>query len=83
MGHVALKFDVTKAYNIIGLIFPGKGWRAMGFESKWVDLTMNCIKAVLYLALMNGEQFGYFLPGRGVHPGAPLFSQLSYYMRKG
>lgn len=51
MGHVALKFDVTKAYNIIGLIFPGKGWRAMGFESKWVDLTMNCIKAVLYFWL--------------------------------
>lgn len=44
---------MTKAYNIIGSIFLGKGWRAMGFESKWVDLTMNCIKTVLYLALMK------------------------------
>lgn len=28
---------------------------------------------------MNRRQFGYFLPGRGIRPAAPLFPHLSYW----
>lgn len=45
----------------------------MGFDSKLIDLVMNCIELVTYSILVNGRiPQNYFKPSRGIRQGDPL-----------
>ena len=54
-GFMALKLDISKAYDKVEWIFLEKVLLKMGFHNSWVALIMECITTVSYSILVNGE----------------------------
>ena len=46
--------------------------RKMGFNERWINLTMTCVKIVTYSILVNREPRGLIHPSRGIRQGDPL-----------
>ena len=55
VGHMALKLDMSKAYDKLEWIFLQWIMEKMGFHPTWVGWIMECIKSVSYSILVNGE----------------------------
>lgn len=70
-GYVAMKLDMSKAYDRVKWCFLKHIMLNMGFSSVWVTLTMKCISTVSFCILINGEPQGFFLPERGLFRGIP------------
>ncbi|KAI3465941.1 hypothetical protein Pfo_022604 [Paulownia fortunei] len=71
-GHVALKLDMSKSYDKVEWEFLKIVLLRLGFHNSIVDLIMMCVSIVSYSLILNGEQFGYFRPQRGIHQGDSL-----------
>ena len=54
-GFMVLKLDMSKAYDWVKWFFLEELMRKMGFNEKWINLIMLCIKTVTYSILINGE----------------------------
>ena len=76
VGHVALKLDVSNAYDRLELGFLKKIMENMGFHPTWIGWIMECIQLVTYSILVNGEPEGHIIPSRGIRQGDPLFPYL-------
>lgn len=71
-GHMAMKLDMSKAYDRVEWGFLEAVMRQLGFNNKWIDLVMNCVKTVSYSVLINGCPSPVFTPERGLRQGDPL-----------
>lgn len=71
-GWVALKLDMSKAYDRVEGCFLEKLMLKIGFHSVWVDLIMDCVKTAQFSILFNGVPTGTIIPQRGFHQGDPL-----------
>ncbi|CAJ2638124.1 unnamed protein product [Trifolium pratense] len=71
-GTMALKLDMSKAYDRIEWTFVKATLNSMGFPCKLVDLIMKCICTVSYQILINGQPSKLFTPERGLRQGDPL-----------
>ena len=71
-GAMAMKLDMSKAYDWVEWSFLETIMRKMGFHPKWVSLFMNCISTVSYSILVNGEPHGFLKPSRGIRQGDPI-----------
>jgi len=43
VGHLALKLDISKAYDRLEWVFLKKVMERMGFHSRWVGWIMECV----------------------------------------
>lgn len=71
-GDVALKIDISKAYDRIDWRFLDNILRQMGFCEVWRRWMHMCVRTVSYNFLVNDVLVGPILPGCGLRQGDSL-----------
>jgi hypothetical protein len=65
-GYMAIKLDISKAYDRVEWLFLEEVMRQMGFGERWISLIMMCVTTVQYSILVNGSPCGLINPTRGI-----------------
>ena len=71
-GQMAIKLDISKAYDQVEWAFLQHIVLKLGIDGRWVQLAMETIHTASYSILINGEPKGYITPSRGIKQGDPL-----------
>ncbi|XP_030940118.1 uncharacterized protein LOC115965051 [Quercus lobata] len=68
-GHMAVKLDISKAYNRVEWEFLRRIMMKIGLPEQWVNLAMETIRTASYSILINGEPKGFITPTKGIKQG--------------
>lgn len=72
IGEVALKIDISKAYDRVDWNYLKGVMAKLCFDQKWINWMSMCLETVQYSVLMNEDGVGLVVPGRGLRQGDPL-----------
>ena len=61
-SHMAVKLDISKAYDRVEWKFLRRIMLKMGLPKQWVNLTMEIVKIATYSIVINGEPKGFITP---------------------
>ena len=71
-GALALKLDVSKAYDRVEWGFLKGMMIKLGFPEVSVDRVMSCVSTPSFSVKINGKAYGNITPSRGIQQGDPL-----------
>ena len=80
---MALKLDMSKAYDRVKWTCLEKIMDKLGFVEKWRDLLMKCVISVTYSVKIYGKPRGYIVTTRGLRQGDHLSPYLFLLCAKG
>ena len=75
---MAVKTDMSKAYDLLEWDFIQLVMERMGFHRTWIARVMLCIRKVSYSYLLNDSIHESVIPTRGIRRGDPLSPISSY-----
>ena len=76
VGEMALKLDMSKAYDRVEWECLEKIMEKLGLDERWRVLVMRCVRSVTYSIKINDSPRGHIIPSRGIRQGDPLSSYL-------
>ena len=65
-GSMALKLDISKAYDLVKWQFLQGIMEKMGFPTQWIKRVMSCVTTASFSILVNGKPYGKVHPSRGI-----------------
>ena len=68
-SFMVVKLGMRKAYDRVEWVYLENIMRKMGFNAKWIELIMVCVRTVTYSILANGEAQGLIHPTRDIQQG--------------
>uniref|UniRef100_A0A803PIN7 Reverse transcriptase domain-containing protein n=1 Tax=Cannabis sativa TaxID=3483 RepID=A0A803PIN7_CANSA len=71
-GYMAIKLDMSKAYDRVEWGFLESILRVMGFNVRWIGLVLSYVNSVRYHIINSGQRMGPITPTRGIRQGCPL-----------
>ena len=73
---MAIKLDMTKAYDRIEWSYLISIMRRMGFSELWLTWALQCISTISYSVNFNGEKVGFIRPTKDIKQRDPLSPHL-------
>ena len=71
-GSMALKLNISKAYDRVKWYFLHSIMEKMGLSAGWIERVMSCVTTPSFSILVNGKPYGMIQPSRGICQGDPI-----------
>jgi len=82
-GALALKLDVSKAFDRVEWAFLSGMMVRLGFPEDWINRVMSCVTTPSFSVRINGKAYGNIIPSRRLCQGDPLSPYLFLLCAKG